>query len=318
MDRGGSQNCGVSLHPYNDERKWASAGIFKRPEFDVAGYQKRIDRVVGLSPSGQSIVRLMWAWDVRKWENTAWDEFGVATAGEWRQTYRALSIGIGNDDYVDISPPRWILEERFEPEQIAHSWELTRYRRVTTEPAPPMCRFCKRFGMWVPLENVPTAWLDVSKCKDDKMWFDWWHPEWSEGHLLACRFCQEFTELASIMQDVWGEAPRGGWYNLLPHVGIIAQHQNGCCQRRWDESREICYGQYKEPGGKEIKRLRKAIALRDKEAATNPHIRPDLDEVALQQAKVWGLQMMRDREVSKRTELAEITQANRRSHLVYG
>ena len=272
-------------HLYDDQSKWASAGIYKRPEFDFAAYQKRIDRVVGLSPSGHSIVKLVWAWDARKWENTAWDSFGNATAGEWRQKYRALTVDIGNDDYVDIAPPRWILEERFEPEQIAQSWELTRYRRVVTETPPFMCRYCHGF-----------KWISVDQ---------------SEGHMLVCRFCSEITVLATVNQDVWGEVPREGWYNMLPHVGIIAEHQNKCCDRAWSESREICYGTYKEPSGKELKRLKKAIALRNKEIATNPHIRPDLDPVALQQARVWGLQMMKDAQVKQRNELAEIRRAHR-------
>src|SRR6478736_5844382 len=112
------------MDAYNIKSLWASAGIYKQPEFDVKAYQKRIDAVVGLSPSDQPIVRVLWAWDARKWENTEWNSFGVATNGEWRQKYRALSVDIGNDDYVDISPPRWILEERYEPESIAESWEL--------------------------------------------------------------------------------------------------------------------------------------------------------------------------------------------------
>jgi len=274
---------------YNDPALWASPGIFKRPEFNVAAYQKKLNGIIGLSPSKHPIVRLIWAWDARKWENTEWDSFGNATEGEWRQKYRALTIEIGNNDYVDISPPRWILEERFEPEAIAASWEPSRYRRVVTESVPFMCRYCHSF-----------KWISVDQ---------------SEGHLLVCRFCNEMTELATVNEDVWGPVPREGWYNMLPHVGIIADHANHCCDRTWNESREICYGTYKEPSGKELKRLKKAIHLRNKETATNPHIRPDLDEAALQQAKVWGLQMMKDKEVAKRTELAEIRRAHRPSNI---
>jgi hypothetical protein len=271
--------------PYNDARRWADAGIYKPPLFDAKQYQKRIDRIVGVSPSGASIVRLSWAWDARKYENTSWDEYGVATAGEWRQKYRALTIDIGNDDYVDIAPPRWILEERFEPEAIAQSWELTRYRKIVTGTPPLICPSCHTF-----------KWISVDQ---------------SEGHLLVCRFCSEYHELATVNQDVWGPVPREGWYNMLPYVGIIADHANGCCKRLWDESREICYGTYKEPDGRELKRLKKAVQLRSKEAATNPHIAPELDEVALQQAKVWGLQMMRDKEVRRRNELVEIRHHHR-------
>ena len=276
---------------YNDQSKWATAGIFRAPEFDVKAYQKKIDRITGLSPSGHPIVQIKWAWDCRKRENTEWDFAGNATAGEWRQKYRALTVDIGNDDYVDISPPRWVLEERFEPTALASSWELTRYRKTVTETPPFICRYCHSL-----------KWISVDQ---------------SEGHLLVCRFCNEMTELATVKQDVWGPVPREGWYNLLPHIGIIANHENKCCDRAWNETREICYGTYKEPNGKELKRLKKAIALRNKEVATNPHIKPELDQVALLQAKDWGLQMMKDQDVRKRNELAEIRKEARKPQLVY-
>lgn len=272
------------LDSYNDQSRWADAGIFRAPLFDAPSFQRKIDKIVGVAPSGHPIVRLVWMWDARKWENTTWDDFGNATTGEWRQRYRALTVEIGNDDYVDISPPRWGLEERFEPQAIAVSWERTRYKREIVESPPFMCRYCRAF-----------KWIQTDE---------------SEGHLLLCRFCQNYTELRSVQRDVWGAVPREGWYNLLPHVGIIAEHANGCCDRAWNETREICYGTYKEPDGRELKRLKRAIAKRNKEVATNPHIRPELDETALQQAKSWGLQMMAEREVSKRNELAEIRKAH--------
>lgn len=272
---------------YNQKSRWADAGIFKRPNFDIQGWQRKCDRIVGLSPSGHSIVQLVWAWDARKWENTAWDAFGNATKGEWRQKYRALSVDVGNDDYVDISPPRWILEERYEPQAIAQSWELTRYRKVVTGQPNFACPSCHAI-----------RWISMEK---------------SEADVAVCRFCGYDQMLTSISQDVWGPVPREGWYNLLPYKGIIADHVNGCCKRVWDEAREICYGTYRLPGNLDLKRLRKAVYLRNKELATNPHIRPELDAVALEQAKRWGLQMMADKEVARRTELAEIKRAHRPS-----
>ncbi len=276
------------MDAYNTQSLWASEGIYKTPNFDVEGYQKRINRTVGLSPSGQPIVRLSWAWDCRKWENTEWDLAGIATKGEWRQKYRALSVDIGNDDYVDISPPRWILEERFEPESIAQSWELTRYRKKITGTPTMFCKGCGRMK--------------------------WIGPK-SEEDMVVCIFCDHTQYLTCIKEDVWGPVPRDGWYNLLPHIGIIAQHQNHCCKKAWLETREICYGEYKLPDGRELKRLKKAVYRRDKEMATNPHIRPELDEVALQQAKTIGLQAMQDAKVRKRSELAEISREHRYDHL---
>jgi len=269
---------------YNNPSKWADAGVYKSPSFDVPSFQRKLNKILGVSPSGHPIVRLKWAWDCRRYENTAWDFAGNATAGEWRQIYRAVSIDIGDDDYVDISPPRWVLEERFEPEAIAQSWELTRYRKVVTETPPTICRYCKSF-----------KWISVDQ---------------SEGHMLVCRFCSEITESATVNQDVCGEVPREGWYNLLPYIGIIADHTLTCCKEARDLG-EICYGTYATPGDRELNRLRRTVARREKDAATNPNVRPDLDPVQLEQAKTWGLQMIRDREVQKRGELAEIKKAHR-------
>lgn len=304
---------------YNDQSKWATAGIFRPPAFDIKAYQKSINRIVGLSPSGHPVVQLKWAWDARKWENTKWDDFGNAIEGEWRQKYRALTVDIGNDDYVDISPPRWILEERFEPEALASSWELTRYRLKVVEPMPVMCRYCKSAGRFFSIDELVSIFAkwDASQVNDGKVFVHWVDTDKSEGHVLACRFCQEDTFLRTVSEDVWGPVPREGWYNLLPHVGIIANHENKCCDRAWNETREICYGTYKEPNGKELKRLKKAISLRNKEIATNPHIKPELDQAALIQARDWGLQMMKDQDVRKRGELEEIRREARRPQLIY-
>ena len=278
---------------YNDRARWAEPGIWKTPPFDVQGWQKKVDRIVGLSPSGHSIVRLAWAWDCRKWENTAWDSFGNATAGEWRQKYRALSVEIGGDDYVDIAPPRWVLEERYEPQSIAISWEATRYQKKVTGQPSFFCPACHAMR-WISMER-------------------------SESDMAVCRFCDYGQMLTSINQDVWGPVPREGWYNLLPAIGIIAHHANHCCERLRDESLEICYGTYKETDNWELSRLKRAIYRRNKERATNPHIKPELDAEALNQAKRWGLQEMSDAKVSQRNQLAEIRRAHKfNNNIVYG
>lgn len=301
------------IDAYNDSRHWADAGIHKPPLFDSHSYQKRIDRIVGAALSGYSIVKLVWAWDARKWENTSWDGFGNATEGEWRQKYRALTVDIGNGDYVDIAPPRWLLEERYEPQAVAQSWELTRYRRKIVEPVPIMCRHCKTPGRFFSVNELISVFArwDASQVQDGRVFVHWVDADRSEGHILVCRFCNMETELRTVNEDVWGEVPREGWYNLLPHIGIIANHSNGCCRRAADELGEVCYGSYKEPDGRELKRLKKAVFKRNKEIETNPHLRPELDTVALEQAKQWGLQMMRDREVQRRGELAEISRAHK-------
>lgn len=263
---------------YDDEKNWTAAGIWRAPSFDVENYQKKLDRIVGVSASGHSICRLSWAWDQRKWQNTKWDIHGFATEGEWRQKYKVLTVEIGDDSYVDIAPPRWVLEERFEPGQYENSWEVSRYRKKIAPPSL-VCGYCKIL--------------------------DWIDPFRSDGVCAVCKNCGRTTVLNYVKEDVWGAAPREGWYNLLPEIGIVAQHERNkrCCNRMWEQSREICYGKYKIPSDLELNILRKAISARNRDREANPH--EELSPEVLAQAQAWGLQMAEERSVSHRSELVD-------------
>jgi hypothetical protein len=268
-------------HIFDDEKNWTAAGIWKPPSgFDPQKYQKRLGQIFGLSPSGESICRVKWAWECQRWENVEWDDFGNAIKGEWRQKYRALTVEIGDDEYVDISPPRWVLEERFEPGQYARSWELTRYKTVTIDTPPILCRYCKSL--------------------------DWINPYTSESIQVQCRFCQEMTIIPFIRKDMAGQAPREGWYNLLPVIGVVAKHETGnaCCKRKMKEDKSVCWGEYKIPGEKELKILRRAVAERNKDPEANPHA--ELDEQALRHAKAWGLEAMGEAKVKSQREAKEM------------
>lgn len=116
-------------HPiYDNPVKFGTYGIWEPPTFDVEGFQKRIDAIVGTS-LGLPIVRLVWAWDKRCRDAyyTEWDAFGNGTKLEFGYKYRVARIPIGDGDTVDICPPRWILEERYEPGQYTPSWEASRW-----------------------------------------------------------------------------------------------------------------------------------------------------------------------------------------------
>lgn len=116
-------------HPiYDDVTKFGTYGIWEPPPFDVAAYQKRIDAIAGTS-LGKPIVRLVWAWDKRCREAyyTKWDFAGNGTQLEFGYRYRVARIPIGDGDTVDICPPRWLFEQRFEPGQYALSWERSRW-----------------------------------------------------------------------------------------------------------------------------------------------------------------------------------------------
>lgn len=128
----------VTHGTFDDQQKWCAAGIHIPPaHFDQKKYQKALDKICGKSAGGHSVVRVKWAWECRKRINCEWDEFGNATKSEWRQTYCALTVPIDDEDTIDIAPPRWVLEMRYEPGQYEDSWELTRYRHDALS-----CRRC--------------------------------------------------------------------------------------------------------------------------------------------------------------------------------
>lgn len=264
-------------HYYDDHENWLAVGIWKAPPFDVDGYQQKLNAIAGVTPSNQPIVRVKWAWDCRKWQNTEWDSFGNATRGEFRQKYRALTVELGNDEYVDISPPRWVLEERFEPGQYAASWEASRYLTKPTDEVQLVCRYCHT--------------LD---------WINSWK---SEGVNLVCRHCQNVNIVPSVRRDVWGAAPRDGWYNLLAEIGIVAEHDRGkrCCDRLWKESKQICYGRYKVPSEVELNVLRQAKKARDANTEANPHAPLSAEE--LDQLRALGLEASTEIEITSREDL---------------
>lgn len=118
---------GDRWHAYNDPTKWADPGIWHLPSFNLGNYQKKINRILGTA-DGAPIVRVVWAWHVKRWE-----------AGEMRQAYRFFTATLPNGDTCDLSPPRFMLEERFEPGQYMSSWPLVRYikgRDVLGDPPP--------------------------------------------------------------------------------------------------------------------------------------------------------------------------------------
>lgn len=117
---------------YNDPRRWGSPGIWDAPSFNAAKFQRRMDRIVGTS-DGKPIVRLVWAWDHRTKDFyfCDWDSFGRGVKAEFRYKYRFTTLDLGNGDTMDIPPPRWVLEQRYEPGQYAPSWEAGRWMTKT-------------------------------------------------------------------------------------------------------------------------------------------------------------------------------------------
>jgi hypothetical protein len=153
-------------HPtYDNPQKWGSPGIWQVPAFDVAAFQKRIDAIVGTS-DGKPIVRLVWAWDSKKIVASKWNEFGQALEFERRANYRFITVTLDSGDEVDISVPRWILEQRLEPGQYHDSWEASRY---VFDPASNVKRDIKGpppgDGWYIYLRTIAEHEEDESCCE---------------------------------------------------------------------------------------------------------------------------------------------------------
>jgi hypothetical protein len=232
---------------YNNPRRWMDDGIRQRPNFNVHKFQKKLNRIMGTS-DGRPIVRLVWAWDVTRFE-----------MGEIRQAYRFYTASLPNGDYCDLSPPRWIIEERYEPSQYMPSWEDARYVRI-----PVGSRFL--------------GWHE-----------DWW--EWTENGWKRRDEPLKFPQWETVYEaaDSLGPAPRDGLYSYL---FTIADHDpdQSCCKRAWkrwksgERKTMRCWGYYREPGQADLDRLATAKALRDaepfKQSPFEPLTPETLSEVA--------------------------------------
>lgn len=110
-------SIGDKWSAYNNPARWGDSGIWNRPIFNLNRFQKKINRLIGTA-DGKPIVRAVWAWDVNRWE-----------CGEMRKAYRFYTAKFPNGDTCDLSPPRWMMEERIEPGQYLPNWEQVRYIR---------------------------------------------------------------------------------------------------------------------------------------------------------------------------------------------
>lgn len=221
---------------YNDPRRWADPEIRKRPNFNVHKHQKRINRILGTS-DGKPIVRLSWAWDVTRFE-----------MGEMRQAYRFYTVTLPNGDTCDLSPPRWMYEERIEPGQYMPTWESARY--------------------------VPV--LDGEKLVG---WDDVWWEYDEKGNVRHFDEPRKLPRFEPIYKkvDSLGPPPPNGFYSYL---FTIADHDpdHSCCKRAWKNWRSgkrktmRCWGYYREPSQKDLDRLAEAKAYRDAEPyKQSPH-----------------------------------------------
>lgn len=99
----------------NDPLTWCE---YVPPPSDVRikSFQKKLDRIAGVSSAGLSVLKLVWGWESQEWK-----------AGSWRLRYVFHTVALPSGDVVDLAAPRWFLEELVEPIQYREEWERNRY-----------------------------------------------------------------------------------------------------------------------------------------------------------------------------------------------
>lgn len=113
---------------YDHPKSWGTPGIWQPPDsVDISKWQEKIDQIAGKTPGGRSIIRIVWAWQSRTLHHTDWDGFGKPIKAAWRQRYRFTTVTLPSGEDVDISVPRFILEELFPVSLLRASWEQARY-----------------------------------------------------------------------------------------------------------------------------------------------------------------------------------------------
>src|SRR5262245_19215474 len=98
-------------HLYDDPRKFGSPGIREPPLFNVRKFQKKLNRICGVTAHGKPVVELKWAWECREFFHTEFDGLGKPTKGEWRAKYRSMTLTLPSGEEIDISVPRWMLQQ---------------------------------------------------------------------------------------------------------------------------------------------------------------------------------------------------------------
>lgn len=128
---------------FNNPHTWADKAIHTPPiSFDVTAYQKKLDALYPPKTEGRPEVRLVWAPSIKDCYTrrySAWSKISnLGTESELRAKYKYAEIKIENDLYIDIPPPRWIIEERNDLGQVGQSWEAGRWAKDGREMFPPL------------------------------------------------------------------------------------------------------------------------------------------------------------------------------------
>lgn len=217
------------LNPYDDLEEWGHDWTFKPPmaKHEVDDFQRKIDNVFGTNRDGKSCFKLVWNGDQRYWWKYAydWNSFGDGIKWELRPRILWKKVDLGNGDYVDLFPPRWLLLGRIEPEQYAETWKEESW--IFDPARGPMIR--------------------ETKCANCRSVLDF--------TLVRCEACGLDIDMATTYRHEGGrkqireDAPPSVFWDTLE---VIGDHDAFCCEAFEGE----CFGTFRNPGDKELDMLR--------------------------------------------------------------
>jgi hypothetical protein len=185
---------------YNDCTTWGQKAVYTPPSFPVEQYQERINRICGLAPNGEPVVRLVWAASKECFSKfyCVWDSMGFGVLTELRAKYRFATVEINAIDNIDIPAPRWMLEDRVDPAQFAATYEQTRWvwnedeqRQVERRPRMDLSK-----GYYAPLLTIAQHGLCCKKARVNKVvcWGEYKEPD--ETELIMLRQAVEKRDLS--------------------------------------------------------------------------------------------------------------------------
>lgn len=150
----------------NKPDTWGCAEVYQPPPFPVSAFQKKLDAIFPPTIKGQPRVRLVWAGDIQRCYSkfgAEWSKItGHATKWDLRAKYRYAELKI-DGEFLDVPPPRWILEQREEPGQYLQSWEAGRWNKDGQEVRPPAPLDGYYSHLWTIARHSETCCKDTPK-----------------------------------------------------------------------------------------------------------------------------------------------------------
>jgi hypothetical protein len=208
---------------------------YLKPWFNVEAFQKRINDRVGLSRTGQPIVRLVWGQDI-------WQEiWGERTPRYW---VRRLRRGA---DITWYTIPRWILESRIEPEQYADAWEKTRY------------------SLRDPLAGDGFKCEDCGTTREPRL----------IGNQVYCAGCAGTNVKGGAVVDKGPPPSEMYVYmaEVAEHEGLTDKVSGWphCCTRAFYTDRSRCWGKYRPPADLELAVVQRTIEALNSSRSHDPY-----------------------------------------------